>query len=362
MRVKTRFTQVYQRSEESFSYRAYDRFGRAFERGGYRTATEARDARLEALAKIKQGTFSRDNRKLAEVIEEYCEYKSRLRPTSHEAIVSALKHVSKIMGGVRLDRVRVQDIETMLQEVAEKTSEKRANAVYKHLNGLIKWAIPRGYLGSNPAAAVEAYTVEQRKPRILTDDEALRLLDAGLPRERTIIAIALYAGLRRSEIMGLNWEDVDLVGKVIHVNKQYLRGKLVKPKTRAAERSISITPPLMPILREYRDLLFPESIQQGPVFTTFKGDRLRSEHWSDGVFGRIALSAGLEDLHFHDLRSNFATRAAASGTPPGILAKTLGHSSFEVTYKKYYAPTIEDKAEGLAGFREYGSGAVARRA
>jgi integrase len=109
------------------------------------------------------------------------------------------------------------------------------------LRVIFRRAVEDGDLALNPCTHLRLPAVRGRRERIASHEEAQRLLAALPERDRPIWATALYAGLRRGELMALRWEDVDLAAGVIRVERAYDdKGRVeIEPKSRAGHRPIS---------------------------------------------------------------------------------------------------------------------------
>jgi len=359
MREKTRYPQVYKRGYGSYSYRAYDENGKPFEKSGFKTAGEARDARLKALVEIKEGRFIRTPLTVLKLCQRYLEYKkARLRPGSYTNVrISLEKWVIPEIGHIKLDKLRVEHIDKLIENVKEKRGPKRANGILSHFNLVASWGMKRRFLEYNPGKAVDKFKVNSREKVILTDEEIEKLLAVALPRDRTIISIGLYAGLRRSEIFALDKEDLDFAKNTIHVRYQLLQGKKEEPKTISSKREVPIIQPLREALEEYAE----EVSIFGCLFPSAKGGRLHSEEWSYSTFTDLVKKTGIRECVFNDTRHTFGTKCAVSGVPVEMLAKIMGHSSIQTTYKYYYAPTIQDKIKGIEPFEKSDSSKIVAR-
>ena len=181
---------------------------------------------------------------------------------------------------------------------------------------------------------------------ILSDEEVKKLLSVALPRERAIISIGLFAGLRRSEIFALDKENLNFSKNVIHVRYQLLHGKKEAPKTNSSKRDVPIIKTLRKALEEYAEA----TTIFGCLFPSTWGGRLHSERWASVVFRELVQKAGIRECVFNDTRHFFGTKCAVSGVPVEMVSKIMGHSSIETTYKNYYGPTIQDKITGIKPF------------
>jgi integrase len=115
------------------------------------------------------------------------------------------------------------------------------------LRVIFRRAVARGDLAVNPTTGLELPAVEGTRERIASPTEAEALLAALSERDRALWATAMYAGLRRGELLALRWEDVDLAAGVIHVERSWdAKEGVIAPKSRAARRTV----PIAGVLRE----------------------------------------------------------------------------------------------------------------
>jgi integrase len=161
-----------------------------------------------------------------------------------------------------------------------------------------------------------------------------------------IIHTAAMTGLRRGELQGLRWQDVDLDAEIIHVRQaaQWLPHEgwsFRQPKTHRSRRPVALAPTTVKVLRERRRRQLEERLALGPayrdhglVFATPLGlpidpSNLR-RHWI-----RLVRSAGVPYLRFHDLRHIHATLMLLGGVHPKVVAERLGHSQVGITLDTY---------------------------
>lgn len=148
------------------------------------------------------------------------------------------------------------------------------------------------------------------------------------------LSLALFAGLRRAEITGLKWGDVDLPNDVLHIQRIRHRvgGQLVEaaPKSSAGVRDIPISPELAPILKSSY-CLAPSMycIEAAPEILDRRWKRIQEA---------LNLSQG---YRLHDLRHTYVTRAILAGINPRVVQYLAGHSSLELTLQVYSHVTIE---------------------
>jgi integrase len=199
----------------------------------------------------------------------------------------------------------------------------------------------------NAAALAGAPRVERRTAAPMTADEADHVLQAvaGTDIEGPV-AVALLAGLRLGEVLGLAWEDVNLEARTLRVRQalQRLGGvtTLGPPKSSDSRRSVSITRRLGVILAAHRDhedakrrqLGLPSSAGDALVFTNGAGDPVMPSGVSHGLKDCL-IAAGLPHRRYHDLRHGCAALLLASGTDLKVVSAILGHSSIQLTADTY---------------------------
>jgi integrase len=183
----------------------------------------------------------------------------------------------------------------------------------------------------------------------VADPEEARELIATLPpRDRAIWATALYAGLRRGELMALQWDDVDLGGRRIRVARSWDAKDrvVVAPKSAAGARSV----PMLAVLRTH---LLEHRLQAGRSDgLVFGADGAEPFRYGSVVARakRVWRNAGLSEIGLHECRHTFASLMIAAGVNAKALSTYMGHSSVTITYDRYshLFPGSEDEAAELA--------------
>lgn len=210
----------------------------------------------------------------------------------------------------------------------------------------LKHAVKYGLLIRNVAEAVDPPIPEYKGITIIDSDGVRELLQAAKETPyHACIFTAVYTGLRRSELLGLRWCDVDLelatlsIVQTLHQtqNGMYVVGK---PKTKGSSRMIALSPSLAILLREQKQnqeldrmLLGKPLLPEDLVFSNPDGSPLRPNTVSR-AFEKLARSLGLK-MRFHDLRHAHATLMLRQGVHPKIVSERLGHSSVAITLDIY---------------------------
>lgn len=225
------------------------------------------------------------------------------------------------------------------------------------LHGALEQAVRWNLIPRNPAAAVKGPKVTKPDITPLTAEQVRTLLTAvqGDPLE-ALYVLAVTTGMRSGELLGLQWQDVDLEAGRVQVRRTlyWMQGwQLGTPKTAASIRSIALTESAVAALRSHRrrqaEELLGISIRIGPesqVFTDRWGNPINGFHLTERLFKPLLRRADLPMIRFHDLRHSAATLMLANGVNPKVVAEMLGHSSVTTTLNTYahVLPTMQEDA------------------
>lgn len=180
----------------------------------------------------------------------------------------------------------------------------------------------------------------RRTDRHYTRSEAARSL--GL---YVLYVLALRLGLRRGELLGLRWRDVDLNAGVLSVRQQVNHeGQITTPKSKKARRALPLTDDLLTLLREHKLKLGP--LGREYVFPDRTGDH-RKPRALDKHFERATARAKIAGFTFHDLRATAITRWREHGIDLEVAAALAGHATIKVTGEVYSDATMERKRRAM---------------
>ena len=174
-----------------------------------------------------------------------------------------------------------------------------------------------------------------------------------------LFELAAYTGLRRSELAGLEWADVDLATRRVHVRQAQVDDVLDDTKSEDSERIITLDKDRAESLKTWRKTQLAERLawgaewtDSGRVFTREDGTPLRPA-WISVRFDTLAARAGLPPITLHGLRHGAATMLLAAGQPPKVVSEILGHSTVAFTmdvYTEVAEELAEAAAEALAAY------------
>jgi integrase len=212
-------------------------------------------------------------------------------------------------------------------------------------------------LHRNVAAAVKPPKRTKKEMHPLTPNQARQFLDAARDdRHYALYLVAITAGLREGELLGLRWEDVDLdMGKVA-VKRQLTRtsdGLSFTAPKRGKTRSVRLTRHAVAALKDHRKRQLEERLAAGPlwqendlVFAPTIGTPVDVGNLTYRSLRPLLERAGLPRIRFHDLRHTCATILLSRGTHPKIVQEMLGHATITQTMDTYshVLPDIQDGA------------------
>ena len=232
------------------------------------------------------------------------------------------------------------------------------NVLHRALQQAVRWDL----LARNPAERVQAPRPRAPEPRVWDAAQLARFLAAAdQTPDAALWWLACTTGMRRSELLGLHWADVDLDRGTLSVHHARKRGaggrwELGAPKTRKGRRQLALSPRVVAALRQHRArqralrLAYGAAYQDsGYVFTTDDGRPLHP-NTLQARYRRLIAAAGLPYLPLHGLRHSYATVALASGEHPKIVQERLGHSTISMTLDRYSHVTASMQREAAARF------------
>lgn len=272
----------------------------------------------------------------------------RYKPSAIRSYEAALRdRILPGLGGKRLGDVQRRDVQRLADDLlaAGRDPSTIRNALMP-LRVIFRRALEDGDVAVNPCTNLRLPAVRGRRERIASPEEAQRLLAALPERDRAIWATALYAGLRRGELMALRWEDVDLAGGVIHVERSYDEKAQVEiePKSRAGRR-------VVPIVAALRDLLVEQKASAGEATGLVFGSSAERPFQPSNLWRRAQRSwkrADLEPIGLHEARHTFASLLIAAGVNAKAITTYMGHASIQTTYDLYGKLMPGSEAEAAA--------------
>ncbi len=232
---------------------------------------------------------------------------------------------------------------------------------HRLISVILQTAVEWQYISSNPAERVKPPKVEHHEAEYLDDKQSIHLLDLLQNQPtyyKTAIEVLLFTGMRRGELLGLEWNDIDFNNHTITIQRslQYLPEIGVfkdETKTKSSHRVIKVPSSAMNSLRHYRTwqrMLFFQSgtpwSESHQVFVTQNGTPMHPDTLT-GWFSDFIKTTDLPQIHIHSLRHTNATLQIANGVSVTTVAGNLGHSNANTT-TKVYAHAIQSAAAASA--------------
>ncbi len=219
------------------------------------------------------------------------------------------------------------------------------------LKRMLRDAVRWGYISANPAVEVERPRVESRhdEMRCLDAAEVARLLDAAAadPFGHALLLCAATTGVRRGELLGLRWGDVDWTRGRIFVRRSIGgRGVVQQPKTRTSVRAIAMPATLASTLKRHRMAVAGKELDDY-VFPSEAGTPLDGRNVARRFLEPALKRARLPQMRWHDLRHTYASLLIAQGAHPKLIQEQLGHASVSITLDRY--GHLMDQSVGDAG-------------
>ena len=285
-----------------------------------------------------------------------------MRLLRYEEIVRC--HLSPRLGHIPLSKLQPLHIQSYYSE-ALLSGRRRgkgglsAQTVLHHhrvlreaLQQAVKWLL----LARNPADAVEPPRPKRREMRALDGEATGKLLRAATETRLYVpIMIAVTTGLRRGEILGLRWEDVDFENANLAVRQSLEQTKaglaFKQPKTAKGRRVVALPGLTIETLKQHRKQQAAERLMLGQAFEDHglvcaraDGNPWPSNSFS-AAFVALAKKAGCT-IRFHDLRHTHATQLLRQGVHPKIVSERLGHSTVGITLDVYshVLPGMQEEA------------------
>lgn len=267
------------------------------------------------------------------MIAEYLETKADKRSLLRDK--TSFKNLEPFFGIKLLHTITQADIRAyQIQRKAEGVTGATINRECALLRHFFNLAIEAGYVRNNPIKGVKFYKEQKCKRRsfVFTEDELQRLVTAAAPHLRPILIVAAGTGLRKGDILGLRWNQVDFAHNVISLSLQ--------------KTSEYLEVPMLPMVRDVLARIRSEARTSSYVFVFRAAEKIIDVKTA---FHAALRRSGLADrgFCFHDLRRTFATMLYNRGVHLTKIQRLLGHASV-LTTERYLGVRSEETAAAIA--------------
>jgi integrase len=279
-----------------------------------------------------------------------------LKPSSWKFYDDNLRrYILPTLGPERLTEIRRRAVLRLIRELRrKKLATLTIRGIIRTLSACLSGAVDEQYLDSNPALGLRKYLRlgdgETHEPDPLSVEESARLVETArtqFSRWRPFVLCGLRTGLRLSELLALDWTDLDEAAGTLTVERALVRGQLGTPKNHQ-RRLVDVSAHLLQALRVYRRALRVFALKQGRpapsiMFPAVGGVERLDESNVRKVFTRLCTAAKVRPRSPHDMRDTFASQLLSKNAPLLYVAQQLGHGSAAVTLKHYakWMPTAD---------------------
>jgi integrase len=315
---------------------------------------EVRRKLTEAMANRDKGIIYDDkNLTVGEYLDRWLS--DSVRGTVRESTYSRDKylvtnHIKPAIGRLKLKNVNALHLQGLYRErldtgLSGSTVQKIHHVLHKALAQAVRWSlIPR-----NPADDVKAPTPTSKEMHPLSAPEARKLLTTARgDRLEALYVLAIHTGMRRGELLGLKWGDIELNSSTVRIRRSLTRidnGRrlaLGDTKNKKSRRTVRLTPRAVEALKRHRARQAEEKLKAGDlyrdqdlVFAGQGGGFINPSNLRQRSFAPLLKRAGLPQITFHDLRHTCASLLFQRNVHPKFVQELLGHASVAITLDTY---------------------------
>lgn len=333
------------------------------------TYTQAKAALREFIAEIENDKVRvRSGTTFAECVDDFmarCVASGNFTANTNETYANLLKAAVRHIGYAEVTTIEPKTLEEMYAAMRKgdtasgrPMSGTTLNVLHKTISLVMDELVEDGVLIENPCKKTATPPRDTKERRALKPERMRRLVsELDVESEDEIgYFLAITLGLRRAEVCGLSWEDVDFDGMVIAVRRSYDHfGDLKSTKTKAGTRNLPMASFVARALRRHRDaqarLLATLADKDGkplcqteeaPVMVNYKGVRMNpnnfAAHWR-----RDRKSLGVDGWCLHELRHSYLSMLAHEGVHPKVMQDLAGHADSRTTMDIYTHVNMSQK-------------------
>lgn len=279
----------------------------------------------------------------------------------------AVNTVAQCVKGVNVSKTTADKIKAVLdgelftpvERNNDKLSDKTISEYHRLISSILTAAVQWQVIPSNPCGRVKPPRVDRKEAKGLDEYEAAELiqcLQSAPIKYKTAVMLTLYTGMRRGEVCGLDWSDIDFDNNLVSITKSVVYTTNTglqegQTKTKSSQRVINIPDEMTILLKAYKKEQLKQRFAMGDswtdtgkVFINESGGLLSPDTLSSW-FKKFVKRNNLPDIHYHNLRHTAATLLIAGGVDVATVSKRLGHADKTTTLNTYtHAIKSADKA------------------
>lgn len=341
----------------------YDNLGTRYRETIGENFEEADKELNDRINQINKGTFDRAAHETAfkEYAEEWIKTKVDVKDgtvISYQGILD--NHLIPYFGKAKISEIKRKNIQHFVKKETDgdDLSSKTIQNVLRVLHQILLEAQTDEVISSNPYLNIKMPRDEKKEMDYLRLNEIPIFLEKCESKTHALFYTAIFSGMRRGELLGLEWGDIDWVSNQIHVKRTLYKKKLQSPKSTYSIRKIDMGPRLVRVLKEHRIKQNGIRLKAGKdwidnnlVFCQDNGTFINGDNLYHRDFQRILKRAGLRHIRIHTLRHTFASILIAAGHNPKYIQNQMGHGSIQITMD-LYGHLMEEVHDGAANRTE----------
>ena len=318
---------------------------------GFRTKKDAQHRLNNRIHEVQTGNYvEEDTRALGEFLREW--FSSYVEPnlainTINGYQTNIEKHIIPAIGHIQISQLKPTDVQKFYDEKIN-CGLSATTVIYIHrvLHKALGYAVKHQSIYRNITDLVEIPRKKKFEPKVLSEDEVKQLLEVCKGSYLYMaVLLAVSTGLRRGEVLGLSWNDIDFKYKTISIRRTQVinNGRIIYTpvKTMKSNRSLLISDNLLDILKKHHNdqnelkKFLLSDYDEGNFVVCFDDGKPISANLMNKNFRNTLIRNNLPIVRFHDLRHTNATLMLKKGIPAKIASERLGHSSIGITMDTY---------------------------
>lgn len=283
--------------------------------------------------------------KLTTLLNQYIKSKERTLAAStlREYRSSIEYHLRPFFGGKYIHEIHTSEIRDWIATLD--ISNKRINNILVPLRGVFRDAFMDGRIDKNPMDRIKNLSVQHEEPNPLVPDQIVALLHSTEGQVRNLFQFAVWTGLRTSELISLEWSDIDWEKMVVRVQRARVRNQIKVTKTKAGKREVMLFDYAKQALISQKQFTaqYGKEVFHNPQTGKRWNDdaQIRNTAWKPAL-----KRAGIEYRNPYQTRHTYASMMLSAGEEPLWVAQQMGHKDWAMIRKHYgrWIPEVQGNA------------------
>jgi len=251
------------------------------------------------------------------------------RSTARDYASAMREHLTPQFGHLSLTELKAPDIRNWIASLT--ISNKRINNILVPLRAIFGEALEDELILKNPLTSIKNLKVVTREPNPFNEQEIEAILNVLEGDDKNLIQFAFETGLRTSELIGLQWQDIDFDKKRLYVRRAIVRGQTKEPKTKRGVRTVDLNDKAIQALKDQQ-----KNKHELYVFYDKKNScPLNDKKIRENIWKKALAKAGVEYREPYQTRHTFASRHLSNGKPILWVSYQMGHSNPNMTTSRY---------------------------